>query len=83
MPASLDADGERGYSLPADEMYARLKEMEDHLALHPLDTNVLLKHADLCRRAGLIEKAAESLDKILLVLPENEEALALKTKLDL
>jgi SAM-dependent methyltransferase len=55
-----------------------LKELRDHLLLHPVDMDALVRKAALCIDVGLYEEALESIDRVLLFEPQNSEALKLK-----
>ncbi len=50
----------------------------EHLEMHPADMEALYRHAEVCHRLGLHDRAAESLERILLFEPERQDALKLK-----
>ncbi len=54
------------------------KELEEYLVLHPADTDVLFRYAEVCCKLGLVDKAGETLEKILIFEPDREDALELK-----
>ncbi|VAX34436.1 hypothetical protein MNBD_NITROSPIRAE03-517, partial [hydrothermal vent metagenome] len=54
------------------------KALEEYLALHPADTDVLFRYAEVCWKLGLVDKAGESLEKILIFEPDREDALELR-----
>ncbi|MEC4684761.1 MAG: methyltransferase domain-containing protein [Nitrospirota bacterium] len=54
------------------------KVLEEHLSLHPADTDVLFRYAEVCFKLGLVDKARESLEKILIFEPDREDALGLR-----
>jgi len=56
--------------------------IESYLELHPVDMNMLYKHAEICCNLGLRDEAAESLQKILLFHPEREDAINLLRSVD-
>lgn len=54
------------------------KALEGHLELHPLDMDILYRHAEVCYKLGLLDKAIEGLENILIFEPERKEALELR-----
>lgn len=52
--------------------------LEEYLEQHPADLDMLYKHAEVCHGLGLMEKAMESLETILVFDPGSEGALKLK-----
>ncbi|MBI4697841.1 MAG: methyltransferase domain-containing protein [Nitrospirae bacterium] len=55
--------------------------LEEYLETHPVDIKALNKYADICIRLGDMERASESLDKILLFEPDNINAIDLKKRM--
>jgi len=53
------------------------KALEEYLSLHPADTDVLFRHAEVCCRLGLMDEARESLEKVLVFEPGREDVLQL------
>jgi 2-polyprenyl-3-methyl-5-hydroxy-6-metoxy-1,4-benzoquinol methylase len=58
------------------------RALEEYLDAHPADTDILYRHADLCCKLGLSDKARESLERLLIFEPEREDALELRGKLE-
>lgn len=52
--------------------------LEGYLEQHPADTDFLYRHAEVCYRCGQIDKALDSIDKLLLFEPERSDAIELK-----
>ncbi|MBI4682659.1 MAG: methyltransferase domain-containing protein, partial [Nitrospirae bacterium] len=52
--------------------------IENYLELHPVDMDMLYKHAEICFKLGFNEEALESLQKILIFYPDKEEAVNLR-----
>lgn len=55
--------------------------LEHHLALHPVDIDVLLRYAEICYDLGALDQAIESLGKILIFEPDKKEALELQERI--
>lgn len=51
--------------------------IESYLELHPVDMNMLYKHAEVCCNLGCRDEAVKSLRKIRLFYPEREDAINL------
>ncbi len=66
----------------AEDLEEGRRVLEGHLELHPADLEALYRHAEVCYRLGLVEKALESLDRLLVFEPERPEALALRKKME-
>jgi len=58
------------------------KMLEEFLALHPADTDVLFRYAELCCKLGLVDKTRESLERILIFEPDREDALGLRRTIE-
>jgi len=58
-----------------------LRLLEEYLKLHPVDFDALFKHAEICNKLGMLDKAIESLEKILVFEPEREDAVKLKKEM--
>ncbi|NOZ26199.1 MAG: glycosyltransferase [Nitrospirae bacterium] len=65
-------------AMEAGDHDTAVKAYEEYLALHPADTDTLVRYAELCYRTGMLDKALESLDRILLFEPEREDAIELR-----
>lgn len=52
--------------------------LEEHMLLHPADTNALFKYAGVCYRRGNLERALDALEKVLLFDRERSDAIELK-----
>ncbi|RJQ13675.1 MAG: radical SAM protein [Nitrospiraceae bacterium] len=57
--------------------------LEEYLEMHPADLDALYRHAGVCYKLGLVEKAAESLERILLFEPRRQDALELKKRMSM
>lgn len=56
---------------------------EGYLEQHPADADILYRHAELCYKLAQIDKALDSIDKLLLFEPERSDAIELKAKIRL
>jgi len=56
--------------------------LEDYLRVHLCDTEMLLKYADVCRKLRRLDRAIESIDRVLLFEPENKDALELRKEIE-
>jgi 2-polyprenyl-3-methyl-5-hydroxy-6-metoxy-1,4-benzoquinol methylase len=65
-------------SVEEDDPDRAKKVFEEYLALHPADTDVLFRYAEMCWKLGLVDKAGESLERILIFEPDREDALELR-----
>jgi len=52
--------------------------LEEYLVHHPADTDFLYRHADVSFKLGQLDKALDSIDKLLLFEPERSDAIGLK-----
>ena len=57
--------------------------LEEYLEQHPADTDFLYRHAEICCRLGQLDKALDSIDKLLLFEPERTDAIELKGKISM
>ncbi len=55
--------------------------IECYLELHPVDMDMLYKHAEICCKLRQYERALESLQKILIFKPQREDVLILREKI--
>ncbi len=55
--------------------------LEKHLYIHPLDTEALYKHAQICYKLKLLNEATKSIDTLLIFEPNNEKAIDLRNKI--
>ncbi len=74
-------DGAVKTAIEAGNLDGAKKVLEGYLALHPVDIDVLLKHAEVCCGLGLLDKAMEDLEKILIFEPDREDALELRERI--
>jgi GT2 family glycosyltransferase/glycosyltransferase involved in cell wall biosynthesis/ubiquinone/menaquinone biosynthesis C-methylase UbiE/TolA-binding protein len=68
-------DKEINKAIETGDPEAAKQTIESYLELHPVDMNMLYKHAEVCLKLGEKENAEESLQKILIFYPEKEDAL--------
>jgi len=70
-------------SMRAGNMNEAERLLEEYLELHLADTDALFMHAEVCCKLGLIDKAIESLERVLLFEPDREDARELKKRISL
>ena len=78
---SQNADKTVNSSIEAGNLEGAKKTIEEYLKLHPVDMDMLYKHAEICSELGHHDKAIESLQKILIFNPERKDALNLREKI--
>jgi 2-polyprenyl-3-methyl-5-hydroxy-6-metoxy-1,4-benzoquinol methylase len=57
------------------------KAAEDFLDLHPANTDALYRYAEICFKLGEIDKAIDSLERLLIFEPDRDDALDLREKI--
>lgn len=55
--------------------------LEKFLEAHQADLDGLYRYAEVCHKLGMLDKAVESLEKILIFEPEREAAVKLKSEI--
>jgi GT2 family glycosyltransferase/ubiquinone/menaquinone biosynthesis C-methylase UbiE len=77
MPELIKIDEEVQSATDSGNYEEAKQKIESHLVLHPVDMNMLYKHAEICLKLGDKESAGKSLQKILIFYPGREDALQL------
>ncbi len=54
------------------------RSLEEYLEFHPADTDILYRHAEVCYKLGLLDKAIESIERLLIFEPDRGDAVELK-----
>jgi len=68
-------------ALASGDLESARSMLEEFLEEHPLDTDTLLRHSEICSLLGRKDEALADLDKILLFEPHHKQALDLRTEL--
>jgi len=68
-------------ALESGNLEEAMAYMDDYLRVHPVDTEMLLRYAEVCSRLGELDKALDSIDRTLLFDPENKDAIVMKQKI--
>ncbi|RMG74083.1 MAG: methyltransferase domain-containing protein, partial [Nitrospirae bacterium] len=58
----------------ASDLKDELDRLEEYLRAHPADPDALYRYADVCYRLGRSDRAVESLERLLLFVPDHEGA---------
>lgn len=57
--------------------------IEEYLEKHPADADFLYRHAEVSCMMGQMDKALDSIDKLLFIEPERSDAIGLKEKISM
>jgi glycosyltransferase involved in cell wall biosynthesis len=68
-------------ALGAGNLEEAKKSIEAYLELHPVDMDMLYKHADVCYRLGQFDRALESLNRIFIFESKRKDALELQKEI--
>jgi glycosyltransferase involved in cell wall biosynthesis/SAM-dependent methyltransferase len=68
-------------ALESGDLESALSVLAEFLEGHPLDTDALLRHSEICSRLGRRDEAIADLEKILLFHPGRKDALERKAAL--
>ncbi len=65
-------------AIKCEKLEEAKQTIENYLELHPVDMDMLYKHAGICFKLGFNDEALESLQKILIFYPAKEKAINLR-----